>query len=341
MILSWKAPVFPQHDVPDRATPRAAVRTTGPRRVGRPVGRHRRGRRRSLRGAQLVGLTAALAAAAGSTPVGTTHDFSTAAAGTSAGAAQLDAITTARIERRQLASRDAARFELSLQSTRKLQVDAAQQAAARAAKLAANQTLVQRRALALSAAKAAATAKAAAAAKAAAIAKQRAAVAQQAAAAKAAEQQAAAKAAVAQQRAKSSVAASSRRAVLPTSGYRLTALFGQGGGRWANNHTGTDFAAPIGTPVRAVLAGEVVAAEYAGAYGRQVKVRHADGTVTSYSHLSEFSVAAGASVPAGGQVGSIGVTGNTTGPHLHFEVLLGGSQQVNPLPWLRDHGLNA
>jgi murein DD-endopeptidase MepM/ murein hydrolase activator NlpD len=129
--------------------------------------------------------------------------------------------------------------------------------------------------------------------------------------------------------------------VLPTTGYRLTAHFGQAGGRWARNHTGLDFAAPLGTPVRSVLAGEVIQAAYEGAYGRQVKVRHADGTVTSYSHMSEFAVSVGDTVAAGDKVGAIGVTGNTTGPHLHFEVLLGGDNQVDPEPWLRDHGVSA
>jgi murein DD-endopeptidase MepM/ murein hydrolase activator NlpD len=318
--------------VSHRATPHAAVRTAVPRRTGQPLGRHRRAPRRPLRRAQLIGLTAALAAAAGTSAVGATHTFTPASisAGADASTPRLDAITTARIERRQLASRDAARFELSLQSTRKLQADAGQQVTARAAKLAANQTLTRRRAAALSAARAAAA---------------KAATATQAATAEAAaKRRAAAQAApesVTARQPEAFVAPGSGGAVLPTSGYHLTALFGQGGGRWTSDHTGTDFAAPIGTPVRAVLAGEVVAAEYAGAYGRQIKVRHADGTVTSYAHLAEFSVSVGASVPVGGRLGSVGVTGNTTGPHLHFEVLLGGAQQVDPVPWLRDHGLTA
>jgi murein DD-endopeptidase MepM/ murein hydrolase activator NlpD len=71
-----------------------------------------------------------------------------------------------------------------------------------------------------------------------------------------------------------------------------------------------------------------------------VKVRHADGTVTSYSHMSAFSVSVGDAVSAGDQLGAIGVTGNTTGPHVHFEVLLGGDRQVNPKPWLSEHGVN-
>jgi murein DD-endopeptidase MepM/ murein hydrolase activator NlpD len=286
------------------------------------VAKHRSTRRSQVRGLQLVGLTAALAAAAGTAAAGLTTPSTPASAGTTLNAAQAEALTTARVERRDLGSRDLSRFELSLASTQKAAQDAkaAQVAKARAAQLAANATITERRALALASAKATAAKKAAAATKAAAAAKA-------AALAKAA--------AEAKER-----AAASKRITLPTTGYHLTAHFGQGGSRWASNHTGLDFAAPMGTPVRSVLPGEVIQAEFAGAYGRQVKVRHADGTVTSYGHMSEFSVNVGDVVAAGTQVGSIGMSGNTTGPHVHFEVLLGGSEQVDPEPWLRDHGVN-
>ena len=295
----WKALVSPHHDVSPRS---------------RRVAKHRLTRRTTTnRGIQLIGLTAALAAAAGTAAAGITSSSGAAPANTSVNPSQLDAITAARIERSRLASRDLSRVDPSLEATR--QAQAAAQAKAREARLAATATLTQRRALALAAAKA----KAAAAAK-------------TAAAAKAAE--AAKAAAIAKAR------AAAPKVVLPTTGYHLTARFGQGGSRWANNHTGLDFAAPIGTPVRSVMAGEVIQAEFAGAYGRQVKVRHADGTVTSYSHMSEFTVSVGDSVAAGDQVGAIGVTGNTTGPHLHFEVLPNGGPAIDPEPWLRDHGVN-
>ncbi|WP_433010204.1 M23 family metallopeptidase [Kribbella sp. CA-294648] len=299
---------------------------TAPRRTpagARRVAKHRLTRRSSVRGVQLVGLTAALAAAAGTSAVALSPTAGPATAGTATTSSQqLDSITAARIERRELASRDMSRFELSLESTRKAQAAAAAVAKARAAKLAANAHLTQRRAAALAAAKQLAARKAAAAAKAEAIAKAKA----------AAKAEAIAKAAAA--------AKAAPKAVLPTTGYRITATFGQAGGRWARNHTGLDFAAPLGTPIRSVMAGEVIQADYQGAYGRQVKVRHTDGTVTSYSHMSEFTVSVGDSVQAGSQVGSIGVTGNTTGPHLHFEVLPGGDGPVNPRPWLSEHGVN-
>jgi murein DD-endopeptidase MepM/ murein hydrolase activator NlpD len=285
------------------------------------VAKHRFSRRNLSRRKQLIGLGAALAAAAGTTAVGLTSSAAGPAAGSGTGLSpsQADALTASRIDRRDLGSRDASRVDLSLEATRKAQADKAAQA--RAAKLAAQATLTQRRALALAAAKAAAAKKAAAqarviaAAKAAAIAKAKA-----AAAAKA--------------------EAAMPKIVLPTTGYHLTARFDQAGGRWAHNHTGLDFAAPIGTPVRSVMAGEVIQADWEGAYGRQVKVRHADGTVTSYSHMSEFDVSVGDKVQAGSMVGRIGVTGNTTGPHVHFEVLPGGGSPIDPEPWLRKHGVN-
>lgn len=270
---------------------------------------------------QLIGLSAALAAAAGTAAAGLAAPTTPASAGSSLSPAQAEALTTARIERRDLGSRDLSRFELSLSSTQRAaqEAKAAQVAKARAAQLAANATLTERRALALAAAKATAARKAAAATRAAAAAKA-AALAKAAAAAK--------------------ERAAAPRITLPTTGYHLTAHFGQGGSRWASNHTGLDFAAPMGTPVRSVLPGEVIQAEFAGAYGRQVKVRHADGTVTSYGHMSKFTVNVGDVVAAGTQVGSIGMSGNTTGPHVHFEVLLGGTDQIDPEPWLREHGVN-
>jgi murein DD-endopeptidase MepM/ murein hydrolase activator NlpD len=287
------------------------------------VAKHRFIRRHATRRTQLIGLTAALAAAAGTTTVGLSSSASGPSTPTSTGLnpSQAGALNAARIDRRDLGSRDASRIDLSLASAQKAAQQAAAQKAAqqRAAKLAANATLTQRRALALAAAKAAAAKKAAAHAKA--LAEAKAEVAAKAAALKAA-------------------AKAKAKIVLPTTGYHLTARFNQAGGRWAHNHTGLDFAAPMGTPVRSVMAGEVIQADFEGAYGRQVKVRHSDGTVTSYSHMEEFDVSVGDSVDAGTMVGRIGMTGNTTGPHVHFEVLPGGGDPIDPEPWLRKHGLN-
>jgi murein DD-endopeptidase MepM/ murein hydrolase activator NlpD len=286
--------------------------------ASRRVAKHRSSRRHATRRTQLIGLTAALAAAAGTTTVGLSSSVTgpaNASGSTGLNPSQADALTAARIDRRDLGSRDASRIDLSLASSRKAAAETA--AKQRAARLAANATLTQRRSLALAAAKAVAAKKAAANAKALAAAKK----------------EALAKAAAIK-------AAAAPKIVLPTTGYHLTARFNQAGGRWAHNHTGLDFAAPMGTPVRSVMAGEVIQADFEGAYGRQVKVRHADGTVTSYSHMSEFDVSVGDSVEAGTMVGRIGMTGNTTGPHVHFEVLPHGGDPIDPEPWLRDHGLN-
>ncbi|WP_371405208.1 M23 family metallopeptidase [Kribbella sp. NBC_00662] len=304
---------MPTHqDVPETDRPTSS-RPAAPRRVAK----HRSISRLATRRTQLIGLTAALAAAAGTTAVGLSSSAAgpaTANAGTGLSPSQAGALTSARIDRRDLGSRDTSRIDLSLATAKKAAADKA--AKQRAAKLAANATLTQRRALALAAAKAASAKKAADSAKALAAAKK-------AAAAKAA-----------------AIAKAAPKIVLPTTGYHLTARFNQAGGRWAHNHTGLDFAAPMGTPVRSVMAGEVIQADWEGAYGRQVKVRHADGTVTSYSHMEEFDVSVGDSVQAGTMVGRIGMTGNTTGPHVHFEVLPGGGAPIDPEPWLRDHGLN-
>ncbi|WP_344232932.1 M23 family metallopeptidase [Kribbella hippodromi] len=324
---------MPTHhqDVPEADRP-ASRRPDAPRRVAKHRALLRRG---STRRTQLIGLTAALAAAAGTTTVGlasTESGPATATEGTGLNPSQASALTAARIDRRDLGSRDASRISLSLESS--LRADADKVVQVRARQLAANAALVQRRALALSAAKAAAAKKAAATAKALADARA-AAVAKAAAIAK---QAAEAKAAAAAKQA--AIAAAAPKIVLPTTGYHLTARFNQAGGRWAHNHTGLDFAAPMGTPVDSVEAGEVIQADWAGAYGRQVKVRHADGTVTSYGHMSEFDVSVGDKVQAGTMVGRIGMTGNTTGPHVHFEVLPGGGSPIDPLPWLQSHGLN-
>lgn len=125
--------------------------------------------------------------------------------------------------------------------------------------------------------------------------------------------------------------------VLPVLGFRLTAGFGEYG-LWSSAHTGQDFAAPYGTPVRSVGDGEVISARYDGAYGNKVVVRHEDGTVTWYCHLSSFEQTSG-KVKAGDVIGRVGSTGNSTGDHVHLEVRPGDGDPVEPLTWLRRHGV--
>ncbi len=126
---------------------------------------------------------------------------------------------------------------------------------------------------------------------------------------------------------------------LPTSAYTLTSHYGDSGSMWSSgHHTGLDFAAPTGTPAKAVGAGKITSAGWSGAYGYRIVLQLEDGTEVWYCHLSSMSVTSG-SVSAGETIGRVGATGNVTGPHLHLEVRKGGST-VNPLTWLESKGLN-
>jgi murein DD-endopeptidase MepM/ murein hydrolase activator NlpD len=126
---------------------------------------------------------------------------------------------------------------------------------------------------------------------------------------------------------------------LPLSGYDLTAGFGESSGLWASTHTGLDFAAPSGTPVSSVANGTVTSAGYDGSYGNKLVVTLEDGTEIWYCHLTAFSVSTGESVNSGDLVGTVGSTGNSTGPHLHLEVRPGAGDPVDPYAALVAHGL--
>jgi murein DD-endopeptidase MepM/ murein hydrolase activator NlpD len=107
--------------------------------------------------------------------------------------------------------------------------------------------------------------------------------------------------------------------------------------RWGRMHTGIDLAGPYGSPVRAVTAGTIIEADQESGYGNIVKVRHADGVVTFYAHLSRILVHGG-QVTAGQEIAEEGDTGHSTGPHLHFEVRI-DDVPINPVPWLAKHGV--
>lgn len=104
-------------------------------------------------------------------------------------------------------------------------------------------------------------------------------------------------------------------------------------------HEGIDFVAPVGTPVQATAAGEVIRAEYAGAYGNLVELAHKQGFVTRYAHLKTIDVLVGDQVAQHAVVGTLGNTGRSTGPHLHYEVLFNG-RSMHPAKamsaWARD-----
>jgi murein DD-endopeptidase MepM/ murein hydrolase activator NlpD len=129
--------------------------------------------------------------------------------------------------------------------------------------------------------------------------------------------------------------------VAPVETYELSAGFGSGGEHWAHRHTGQDFAVPIGSPVRAVGAGRVVKVSCGGAFGIEVVVEHPDGYYTQYAHLASVAVDQGQRVSTGEWIGQSGTSGNSTGPHLHFEVRVTPDMgsAIDPVPWLAEHGV--
>ena len=103
----------------------------------------------------------------------------------------------------------------------------------------------------------------------------------------------------------------------------------------SRGHAGLDLMAPHGSPVRAAAAGTVIYAGWYYAYGNIVDIRHADGVITRYAHMSALSPEAGegVAVQAGEEIGKVGATGHASGPHIHFEVRIGG-RPVSPKPYL-------
>lgn len=124
-----------------------------------------------------------------------------------------------------------------------------------------------------------------------------------------------------------------------TASYQVSAGFGSTGRLWASGHEGVDLAASYGTDVRALSRGEIISAGWDGAYGQKVAIRHWDGTVSWYCHLSRIVHYSG-TVEPGTVIGRVGSTGNSTGPHLHLEIHPGGGAAVNPTAWLAEQGLN-
>ncbi|MEU0631816.1 M23 family metallopeptidase [Streptomyces sp. NPDC005989] len=165
---------------------------------------------------------------------------------------------------------------------------------------------------------------------------------------KAAEQAAAKKAAAVKK------AAAAKKAALkkthgwetPVSRYELSASFGNDGSRWAHKHSGQDFAVPIGTKVEAAHSGTVVKAGPNGggdgpAYGNAVVIKHANGTYSQYAHLSKIEVRIGEAVKTGEKIALSGNTGNSSGPHLHFEIrhTADYGSAVNPVGFLHKQGV--
>ncbi|MBP1949303.1 M23 family metallopeptidase [Virgibacillus litoralis] len=124
--------------------------------------------------------------------------------------------------------------------------------------------------------------------------------------------------------------------IWPSSSHSISSEFGPRSdpfNRSSSLHTGIDIRGSTGTPVFAGADGTVTLAEYYGGYGKTIKVRHSDRFVTLYSHLSEIKVKQGDTLKKGDNIGSIGSTGRSTGPHLHYEILENG-KPVDPYPYM-------
>jgi murein DD-endopeptidase MepM/ murein hydrolase activator NlpD len=133
--------------------------------------------------------------------------------------------------------------------------------------------------------------------------------------------------------------------VSPVPGAVIGAHFGEYGS-WSRYHTGLDFRAAYGTPIRAVKGGVVLYAGNSGDWaGNHVAIKHADGVTTMYSHMSSMAARAGQSVSAGEVIGRVGETGRAFGAHLHFELYPAGVKYgdvykaINPQPWLASNGV--
>ena len=143
----------------------------------------------------------------------------------------------------------------------------------------------------------------------------------------------------AQEQAASAAAEAARpKAVLPIRGARMTTCFCM---RWGTMHWGIDLAAPLGTPIVAAADGVVLRAGPASGYGNAVYIQDADGNVEIYGHMRYMYVEAGDVVSAGDTIAKVGSEGQSTGPHLHFEIHKGGmnGKPTDPQDWLADRGI--
>lgn len=126
--------------------------------------------------------------------------------------------------------------------------------------------------------------------------------------------------------------------VMPVAQHGLGELFGESGQRWANRHTGIDFPVDGGSEVYAVSDG-VIRTQWNPFYGYMTILKMPDGTESWYCHLRAYKVRKGP-VKQGDLIAFVGSSGNSTGPHLHFEIRPQGSGPVDPLPWFLSNGLD-
>jgi murein DD-endopeptidase MepM/ murein hydrolase activator NlpD len=123
--------------------------------------------------------------------------------------------------------------------------------------------------------------------------------------------------------------------VKPTNGV-FTSGFG---GRWGVTHYGIDLANKIGTPIYAVTDGTIISSGPASGFGLWVRVLHPGGWISVYGHINRSLVHIGQKVKAGQQIAEMGNRGQSTGPHLHFEIWDPSGKKLNPLPWLATRGI--
>lgn len=119
---------------------------------------------------------------------------------------------------------------------------------------------------------------------------------------------------------------------LPVTGI-ITSRYAESSRLRSSTHTGLDIATSTGTSISVVADGTVTSAQYSGAYGNLVKVDHGNGVETWYAHTSKMYVSVGQKVKAGDIIAAVGSTGNSTGPHLHFEIRINGNH-VNPQKYM-------
>ncbi|ETT23749.1 Peptidase M23 [Rhodococcus rhodochrous ATCC 21198] len=125
-------------------------------------------------------------------------------------------------------------------------------------------------------------------------------------------------------------------AVFPTVG-ALTSGFGP---RWGTAHNGIDIANAIGTPIKSVTDGTVIESGPASGFGLWVRIQQDDGTIGVYGHINESLVSVGQQVRAGDVIATMGNRGQSTGPHLHFEVWQPGGAKMDPMAWFGSRGIS-
>lgn len=121
-------------------------------------------------------------------------------------------------------------------------------------------------------------------------------------------------------------------ATAPVTGM-ISSRYGESSSRRVSKHTGLDISSPKGTPIKSIADGTVIAASYVRSYGNLIKISHENNVETWYAHTSKINVTVGQKIQAGDVIGLVGSTGNSTGPHLHFEIRIDG-KTVNPQKYL-------